>query len=195
MLTQKQKITKRGFDIVLSLLVLPIILIPLIFFWVLATLSTNQNGWFVQIRIGQHGKPFSFYKLRTLKGSNHKDINAIKAQETSVGRWLRKTKLDEIPQLFNVLKGDMSWVGPRPDIPGYADALQEEDKIILSIKPGITGPATIKYKDEDVLLLQQSNPLTYNDTVIWPDKVRINKEYVKNYSFKKDLGYLWQSFF
>ncbi len=195
MLTQKQKITKRGFDIVLSLLVLPIILIPLIFFWVLATLSTNQNGWFVQKRIGQYGKPFSCYKLRTLKGSNHKDIHAIKAQETAIGRWLRKTKLDEIPQLFNVLKGDMSWVGPRPDIPGYADALQEEDKMILSIKPGITGPATIKYKDEDVLLLQQSNPLVYNDTVIWPDKVRMNKAYIQEWSFKKDLLYLWQSVF
>jgi len=195
MLTQKQKIVKRGFDIVLSLLLFPIILIPLLILWILSTLSTGSNGWFIQLRIGQHGKPFPFYKLRTLKGQNHKDINEIKTKETAFGGWLRKTKLDEIPQLFNVLKGDMSWVGPRPDIPGYADMLQEEDRVILSVKPGITGPATIKYKNEDQLLLRQSNPLEYNDTVIWPDKVKMNKEYIQYWSFKKDLWYLWRSIF
>ncbi|MAL58852.1 MAG: sugar transferase [Flavobacteriaceae bacterium] len=195
MLTQKQKIVKRGFDILLSLLFLPIILIPLLILWILSTLSTGCNGWYVQLRIGQHGKPFSFYKLRTLKGENHKDINEIKAKETAFGGWLRKTKLDEIPQLFNVLKGDMSWVGPRPDISGYADMLKEEDRVILSVKPGITGPATIKYKNEDQLLLRQSNPLEYNDTVIWPDKVKMNKEYIQQWSFKKDLWYLWRSIF
>jgi len=89
----------------------------------------------------------------------------------------------------------MSWVGPRPDISGYADMLKEEDRVILSVKPGITGPATIKYKNEDQLLLRQSNPLEYNDTVIWPDKVKMNKEYIQQWSFKKDLWYLWRSIF
>lgn len=195
MLSQNQKRLKRSFDIILSLAILPFLLIPLLILWIVSTLSTGRNGWFVQTRIGQHGKPFSFYKLRTLKGRNHKDIHAIKAKETVFGGWLRSTKLDEIPQLFNVLKGDMSWVGPRPDVPGYADMLQEEDRVILSVKPGITGPATIKYKNEDQLLLRQSNPLEYNDTVIWPDKVKMNKEYIQQWSFKKDLMYLWQSIF
>ena len=84
-------------------------------------------------------------------------------------------------------------VGPRPDIPGYADQLQGDDRVILSVKPGITGPATIKYRDEDQLLLSQVDPMKYNDEVIWPDKVAINKEYVMNWSFWKDVGYLYIS--
>ena len=87
----------------------------------------------------------------------------------------------------------MSWVGPRPDILGYADRLTGEDRIILNIKPGITGPATIKYSNEDRILLEENNPSKYNDEVIWPDKVRINKEYVKNWSLWKDIGYLFAS--
>lgn len=195
MLNHKQRIIKRGFDLVLSVVLLPFIIIPFFILWILATISTGMNGWFVQIRIGEKGIPFSFFKLRTLKGKNHSDIIDIKENETTIGKWMRKTKLDEIPQIFNVLKGDMSWVGPRPDIPGYADMLIGEDRMILSVKPGITGPATIKYKNEDILLLKQENPLQYNDTVIWPDKVEINKQYVQNWSLLKDFGYLWQSFF
>ena len=150
---------------------------------------------FVQKRIGAGGKPFDLFKLRSLKGRHHKDIVDIKDSETGFGRWLRRTKLDELPQLFNVLIGDMSWVGPRPDIPGYADKLEGEDRIILSVKPGITGPATLKYRNEDELLMKQENPLAYNDTVIWPDKVKINKEYIKNWSLAKDIRYLLSSVF
>ena len=195
MLSQKQKIVKRGFDLILTLAILPIVIFPLILLWLLSSFSTGRNGWFVQKRIGINGSLFSFYKLRTLKGKNHKDILEIKNSETPFGRWLRHTKLDEIPQIFNVFFGTMSWVGPRPDIPGYADKLMGEDRIILTIKPGITGPATIKYKNEDKLLLEQENPLEYNDNVIWPDKVKINKKYVSNWSLSKDIGYLWQSLF
>tara|TARA_R110000787_G_scaffold136193_4_gene248668 strand:- start:2652 stop:3242 length:591 start_codon:yes stop_codon:yes gene_type:complete len=195
MLTKKQQLLKRFFDVIMSLLLLPFLLLPLIFLIIIATLSTKQSGIFIQQRIGKEGKPFSFYKIRSLKGSNHRDINEIAMHQTNFGKWLRASKLDELPQLFNVINGTMSWVGPRPDVPGYADQLKREDQIILSVKPGVTGPATIKYKNEDLLLLQQKEPLIYNDTVIWPDKVTINKEYVQHWSLINDIGYLWKSVF
>jgi lipopolysaccharide/colanic/teichoic acid biosynthesis glycosyltransferase len=195
MLTKRQFIIKKIFDLSISIIILPFVIIPLILLLLLASFSTGKNGLFVQNRIGLHGNSFRLYKIRTLKGANHPDINAIKENETRLGRWLRKTKLDELPQIFNVLKGDMSWVGPRPDIAGYADQLTGEDRIILKIKPGITGPATLKYKNEDALLLKQNNPLQYNDTVIWPDKVKINKAYVAQWSLGKDIKYLWTSVF
>ncbi len=195
MLTKKQQLVKRFFDLILSFLLLPFLILPIFLLILIASISTKQSGLFVQQRIGKRGAPFSFYKIRTLKGKDHVSVHEIQKQQTAFGKWLRATKLDELPQLFNVLNGTMSWVGPRPDVPGYADLLQGDDRIVLLVKPGITGPATIKYKNEDQLLVQQKDPLHYNDTVIWPDKVAINKEYVRNWSFKKDLGYLWSSVF
>jgi len=193
MLAKKQHFTKRMFDLIVSIVLLPLILIPLIVLIILSSLSTGNFGLFFQERVGQHGKRFILFKIRTLKGSNHKDLLEIKENETFFGTWLRKSKLDELPQILNVIFGTMSLVGPRPDIPGYADCLTGEDKIILSVKPGITGPATIKYSIEDELLISQEDPLKYNDEVIWPDKVKINKEYIKNWSLIKDIGYLFAS--
>jgi lipopolysaccharide/colanic/teichoic acid biosynthesis glycosyltransferase len=193
MLTSWQLVTKRIFDISISIIALPFVIIPLILLLLVASFSTRKDGLFVQRRIGYLGKEFNLYKIRSLKGDDHTDIVAIKQSETRFGKWLRITKLDELPQIFNVLNGDMSWVGPRPDVPGYADRLEGDDRIILNVKPGITGPATIKYKNEDNILLKQENPKRYNDEVIWPDKVKINKEYVKNWSLWKDVGYLWAS--
>lgn len=195
MLTRKQQHYKRFFDLTLTLLVLPFVLIPLFLLLICATVVTRANGLFVQIRIGQFGKPFKLYKIRSLKGTGHKDIVAIKNSETAFGRWLRRSKLDELPQLFNVLKGEMSWVGPRPDVPGYADMLEGDDRSMLDLKPGITGPATLKYKNEEEVLVQQPDPLEYNDTVIWPDKVQINKNYSKNWSLIRDMKYVLQSVF
>jgi len=195
MLTPWQLTIKRIFDISISILALPFVIIPLILLVLIASFSTRKDGLFVQRRIGYLGKVFNLYKIRSLKGNDHTDIIAIRQNETRFGKWLRVTKLDELPQIFNVLKGDMSWVGPRPDVPGYADLLEGDDRIILNVKPGITGPATIKYKNEDSLLLKQQNPKQYNDEVIWPDKVKINKEYVRNWSLWKDVGYLWVSAF
>ena len=114
---------------------------------------------------------------------------------TRFGRFLKNFKLDEIPQLWNVMIGDMSLVGPRPDIPGYADELLGEDQIILSVRPGVTGPATLKYKNEEDLLVFQSDPIHFNDTVIWKDKIEINKKYIKNWSLKVDLIYLLRTIF
>lgn len=138
------------------------------------------------------------YKIRTMRGgSDDDDFITIKNDKriTSFGKFLRLFKLDELPQLFNVLIGNMSFVGPRPDVTGYADKLKGEDRIILTVKPGITGPATIKYKHEEVLLEDQKNPKKYNDEIIWPEKVNINKQYIINWSFILDIKYIYKTIF
>jgi lipopolysaccharide/colanic/teichoic acid biosynthesis glycosyltransferase len=120
---------------------------------------------------------------------------AVDPRVTSYGKILRKMKLDELPQLVNVLVGDMSFVGPRPDVPGFADRLTGPDRIILSVRPGITGPATLKYRNEEELLAAQPDPEMYNREVIFPDKVRINREYVEHYSFLADMKYILLTLF
>lgn len=161
--------------------------IPLLLLWVLSTIDTGHNGVFTQKRVGQHGRLFTIYKLRTYKN--------VKSQPevTKFGSFLRKSKLDELPQLLNVLIGDMSFVGPRPDVLGFADTLLGEDKIILSIKPGITGLATLYFHNEEILLNKQSNPQEYNRNIIWPKKVELNKLYISQYSFHKDLEILFKT--
>lgn len=197
-MTPLQKHIKRIFDLFMAtlglLLCLPILLIG----FVLASISTGKNGLYASTRIGQYGKKFTIYKLRTMqqKEQLHSSVTAANDPRiTKIGRFLRKTKLDELPQLFNVLKGDMSLVGPRPDVPGFADKLQGKDRIILEVKPGITGLATVAFKDEEELLAQQENPEQYNREVIWPEKVRLNKHYAENYSFFTDLKILWKTVF
>ncbi|MCW5519203.1 sugar transferase [Aureitalea sp. L0-47] len=195
MLSKGQQRLKRSFDLFVSLILLPVLIIPMLILWLFSTLSTGRDGLYRQLRIGRHGKEFKLLKFRSLKGADHVDINQIKANETAFGGWIRKYKLDELPQLINVLTGEMSLVGPRPDIPGYADKLEGQDRIVLNVRPGITGPATLKYKNEDSLLLSQPDPNEYNDTVIWPDKVRINIKYIMEWSFTRDLKYIWYSVF
>ncbi|MBW2646767.1 MAG: sugar transferase [Deltaproteobacteria bacterium] len=165
---------------------------------VLATIDLRTTGFFVQKRIGQDGKPFSLIKLRTMRNNPSIETNVTTDKDpriTPLGRFFRKTKIDELPQLINVLFGHMSFVGPRPDVPGFADQLQGEDRVILSVRPGITGPATLKYKAEEAILAQQDDPASYNDEVIYPDKVRLNREYVENYSFWRDIKYIIQTLF
>ena len=111
------------------------------------------------------------------------------------GKWLRKTKLDVIFELVNVLKGEMSFVGPRPDVPGYADLLQGSDRNILELKPGITGPASLKYINEEEILAQVENPKQYNDEVIYPDKVKINLDYYHNSTFWGDIRIIFKTIF
>ena len=137
---------------------------------------------FRQERIGKNGHRFTIYKCKTMEADNEGT-----PQVTTAGRMLRKYKLDELPELWNVLKGDMSFVGPRPDVPGYADLLEGNERRLLQLRPGITGPATMKYRNEESLLARQENPLEYNDRIIWPDKVRINLYYLDHYSFWKDI--------
>jgi lipopolysaccharide/colanic/teichoic acid biosynthesis glycosyltransferase len=190
---KKDILVKRVFDILLSSVTIiaafPIIIIA----WVLAAIETRGNGFFMQTRIGKNGKPFAVVKIKTMKPTKDYCTFVTVANDqriTYFGRWMRRYKIDELPQLFNIIIGQMSFVGPRPDVPGYADKLTGEDRIILSISPGITGPASLKYKDEEYLLEKQKDPEHYNRNVIWPDKVNINKKYIKEWSFKKDMQYI-----
>ncbi len=189
-LTRRQQVMKRAFDLtassVMLMLTAPLILIG----WVAATVSTGASGFFVQQRIGLHGEKFPLLKLRTMKIIVGVDTTVSSSNDcriTRTGRILRKLKIDELPQLLNVLAGHMSLVGPRPDVPGFADELAADDRILLSVRPGITGPASIRFRNEEELLSKVADPETYNREVIWPEKVRINIEYLNNYSFAKDL--------
>ena len=144
---------------------------------------------FKQQRVGKDGRLFTIYKFRTMSVSHSGSTVSVagEARITPLGATLRKYKLDELPELWNVLIGDMSFVGPRPDVPGYADKLQGEDRIILTLRPGITGPATLKYRNEEELLATVDNPQQYNDEVIYPDKVRINRQYAEYISLVTDI--------
>lgn len=144
---------------------------------------------FRQKRVGRHGRLFVLVKFRSMKmnGQETAVCTAADSRITPLGAFLRRYKLDELPELWNVLKGEMSLVGPRPDVPGYADRLQGEDRRLLELRPGITGPATLKYRNEGELLAEQADPQTYNDETIWPDKVRINLQYLQNRTFAGDI--------
>jgi len=191
-MTTSQSLIKRLFDLALSIVLLPFLVLPIFILIIIASLDTKQFGLFSQQRVGQFGKLFKIHKIRTLKNEMH-HLGHLERSATKLGSFLRRTKLDELPQIFNVLKGDMSFVGPRPDVPGFADSLKGDDRIILKIKPGITGPATLKYKDEESLLAMQDDPESYNRTIIWPDKVEINKNYMRTYSFSLDLKFILKS--
>lgn len=160
-------------------------------------------AFFVQKRVGKDGKLFKCHKFRsmTVKHSGSTISVAGDSRITPFGATLRHYKLDELPGLWDVLIGNMSFVGPRPDVPGYADKLECEDRVVLKLRPGITGPATLKYRLEDEMIADyvakckaegderpdQEIAVEYNDTVIYPDKVRLNKYYYKHYSFWKDI--------
>lgn len=144
---------------------------------------------FKQRRVGLGARPFTMYKFRSMTvGHGGSSVSvAGESRITPLGAKLRHYKLDELPELWNVLVGDMSFVGPRPDVPSYADQLKGPDREVLKLRPGITGPASLKYRDEEDLLAGQPDPLKYNDEVIFPDKVRINRYYLHHYSFIKDI--------
>lgn len=158
---------------------------------------------FVQNRVGKDGKLFPCHKFRTMTVEHHGSTISVAGDSriTPLGASLRHYKLDELPGLWDVLVGNMSFVGPRPDVPGYADKLEGDDRVVLKLRPGITGPATLKYRREDELISKyvakkqaegdsrpmQEIAIEYNDSVIYPDKVRLNKYYYRHYSFLKDI--------
>jgi len=196
MLSFKDNIQKRIFDIVLSVLAISLGWWLIVIAWLVATIETKSNGMFIQKRIGRRGKPFFVYKIKTMKPMDEITTTVTTSKDSRItksGTFFRKMKIDELPQLFNVLLGEMSFVGPRPDVSGYADKLVGEDAIILSLRPGITGPASLKYKNEEDLLAQQKDPEGYNRETIWPDKVKINKMYLQNWSLKKDIVYIMRT--
>lgn len=187
------------FDRVFSLIGLIIVCPFLLVIFILHKIKMPK-GRFVyrQERIGRYGKPFRIFKIRTLKDDSELAGPVTTADDSRIlpyGRWLRKTKVDTFLELINILIGDMSFVGPRPDVPGYADRLQGADRKILEMRPGLTGPASLKYRHEDVILAQQDDPQRYNDEHIWPDKVRINLEYYEKWSLLLDVTILWHTIF
>ena len=188
---------KESFDYILSVTIF-IILFPVLLIVALSVLITM--GWpvlYSQHRIGQNGKPFRLYKFRTMNKLKSKvSVSATQLERISkLGHFLRKSKIDELPELLNIIRGDMSFVGTRPDVPGYADKLEDDDRIILSLKPGLTGAASLKYVNEENLLSKSDNPIKYNDEVIFPDKVRINKAYMRNWSFWLDIKIIFYTLF
>ena len=189
---------KRVFDVVASGVGL-VVLSPLLLIISILIRIRMPRGpvIFKQRRVGRYGKLFTMYKFRSMTvGHAGSSVSvAGEARITPLGAKLRKYKLDELPELWNVLIGDMSLVGPRPDVPGYADKLTGEDREILKLRPGITGPASLKYRNEEELLATVADPQKYNDEVIFPDKVGINLDYLHNWSFAKDLSYILQTVF
>ena len=141
----------------------------------------------MQYRVGQFGKLFVIYKFKTM----HPKTGKV----SGIGAFLRKYKLDEFPQFINVLKGEMSIVGPRPDVSGYYDTLEGENKKVLELKPGITSEASIKYYNEETILAQQDNALLYNDTIIFPDKVKMNLDYYYNQNLLLDIKIIIKTIF
>lgn len=181
---------KYIFDRVVALMGL-LLLWPVFVVIALLILIKMPGGpvFFQQARVGRGGKLFTIYKFRTMRTSHDGTSVTVAGQSriTPLGAVLRRYKLDELPELWNVLVGDMSFVGPRPDVPGYADLLVGEDREILQLRPGITGPASMKYRNEEELLARQEHPHRYNDDVLFPDKVRLNRYYLHHYSFAKDI--------
>jgi len=193
MLTRKDRIIKRLFDIAFALVGIAMTLPVIVIAWAVASVETRSNGLFMQERIGRYGRPFKVWKIKTMKPDTKITTTVTTSSDqriTKSGTFFRKTKIDELPQLFNVLFGQMSFVGPRPDVPGFADRLEGDDRIVLEVRPGITGPASLKYKNEEKILSKVQDPERYNKEVIWPDKVRINKAYLQEWSLGKDIEYL-----
>lgn len=187
---------KRSFDLFFSSLGLVLTSWLIAAAFVAASLSTGKSGFFTQTRIGKDGRPFRVIKIRTMTGGgpNDRDTTVTTAHDpriTRVGRFLRRYKIDELPQLVNVFLGQMSFVGPRPDVPGFADRLSGPDRVILSLRPGITGPATLRFRNEERELARQPDPEKYNREVIFPEKVRLNRAYIESYSFLNDMKYIF----
>lgn len=170
---------KPKIDFVVSLIAVAVLWPFLLGILLLAAADTSSSGLFVQKRVGQHGRLFDIYKFRT--------IHPVSQRISGLGRFLRRSKLDELPQLFNILRGDMSLVGPRPDLPGYYDRLEGNSRRILQLKPGLTSDAGILYRNEEQLLSAQEDPESFNDHVLFPDKVKRNLEYLDSISFSNDF--------
>ena len=173
---------KRCLDVALATTILLVGAIPLAFAVVLVRLSSGKPVLYRQVRVGRHGMPFVIYKLRTMRPSMGGPSVTVagSARITREGRFLRATKMDELPQLFNVLKGDMSLVGPRPEVPEYVEKYSEQDKLtVLSARPGLTDLASIRFRSESSLLASKAEPLVYYEKVIIPIKLRYYRFYVR----------------
>jgi len=195
-LSSRDRFLKRGFDVLASTLGLALTGFIILIAFVAASIDTRMNGFFTQTRVGRGATLFKTIKIRTMRDVPDFDTTVTTSHDpriTPLGHFFRKTKIDELPQLINVFLGHMSFVGPRPDVPGFADELESADRLILSVRPGITGPATLKYRNEQELLSRQVDPEKYNLEVIFPEKVKLNKEYIENYNFLSDIKYIFRT--
>lgn len=191
--------TKRLFDISASFFGL-LLLSPLFLGVALCVGLTSRGGvFYVQTRVGRYGRDFRLYKFRSMRtGSDAKGLLTVGGKDgriTPVGYFIRKYKIDELPQLFNVFKGDMSLVGPRPEVRKYVALYNSEQMRVLSARPGITDPASIKYRNENDLLAQADDPERFYVEKIMPDKLKINLEYMDNRTFFKDLSVIFRTVF
>lgn len=190
---------KRLFDITASFFGILILSPLLIFIGLWVGLSSKGGVFYKQIRVGKNNKDFKLYKFRSMRVNSDKQglltVGSKDSRITKAGYFIRKYKIDELPQLINVLKGDMSFVGPRPEVRRYVDLYSEEQMKVLSVRPGITDPASIKYRNENDLLSSASNPEQYYIQHIMPDKLKINIDYINTRTFIKDIKIIFQTIF
>lgn len=189
---------KRLFDFCSSLIGILVLLPFLILFAIAIKISSSGPVFFCQKRVGKDGKLFTLIKFRSMTvEQDNRSTATVRGDDriTKIGEFLRKYKLDELPELWNVIKGEMSLVGPRPDVPGYADKLLGKDRDVLKLRPGITGAASLKYANEEQILASKENPQKYNDEIIFPDKVKVNLDYYENQSFWLDIKIIFATIF
>ena len=189
---------KRLFDFVVSLVGLIFLSLILVVIAISIKLGSKGPVLFRQKRVGKDGRIFTLVKFRSMM--INQNINSTVTSKgddriTKIGAFLRRYKLDELPELWNVLKGEMSLVGPRPDVSGYADKLKGKDRKILTLRPGITGTASLKYANEEEILAAQDDAQKYNDEVIFPDKVKVNLEYYENQTIWLDIKIIFATIF
>ncbi len=190
---------KRLFDVVCSFFVLVVLLPVFVVISLWVGLSSRGGVFYIQRRVGRFGKDFSLYKFRSMAvGSDKGSLLTVGGRDsrvTKAGYFIRRFKLDELPQLFNVLRGDMSFVGPRPEVRKYVDLYTKEQKRVLSVRPGITDPASIKYRNENDILAQHSEPEKYYIEVVMQDKLRLNLQYIDSRTFFGDIKLIFQTIF
>jgi lipopolysaccharide/colanic/teichoic acid biosynthesis glycosyltransferase len=188
---------KRLFDIIFSVGGIIILSPFFILFWLLIRLESKGDAIFKQIRVGKNNTDFKLYKFRSMHSDSEKKgqltIGGRDPRVTKVGFILRKFKLDELPQLFNVLNGNMSLVGPRPEVRKYVTLYTEEQMKVLSVKPGITDYASIKFFNENELLGKSTNPEDDYINIIMPEKLRLNLEYINDNSVLKDVNIIFKT--
>ena len=189
-LSRRQEASKRAFDLILAipgfLITFPLVAAAVI----AATIDTGEWGVFSQHRVGRSGILFRVHKVRTMRTSGQHTTTVTTSSDTRItklGAAMRLLKIDELPQLWNVVTGSMSLVGPRPDVAGWADQLKDDDRVIISVRPGITGPASLAFRREESLLAAAEDPESYNRTEIWPEKVRLNRAYIRDWSLGNDI--------
>lgn len=189
---------KRIFDILFS--IIGLIFFSPCFLLVSILIKADSKGpvFYLQERVGRNGLSFKIIKFRSMITDQNHNSTITTANDnriTTIGKIIRKLKIDELPELINILIGNMSFVGPRPDVPGYADLLKGEDRLILKLKPGITSLASLKYINEEAILASVEDPIRYNKEVIFPDKVKLNLNYYHNHNIWIDIKVIFATVF